>query len=227
MWTTGHRSYHHGVPDDEAPDDHDVPPIAPVPPRLLAAGAWPPFGPGGPRRCSFCNRREDVVQHLVRSRDAEICEDCLDLARGAIAAASPDQKSLRIRFRPSLPQDRDAAEEEIERVFETAIGGDTGEDERLQLIEDSSNLRASLQEVAQRLPRGQRPDTFVDHVRFLSEDEAEVHFVIVYPGPSAPRFPQSGYAVVSDGRWKVARETWCRLVAQIGVRCPPPQDAAY
>ncbi len=184
MWTTGHRSYHHGVPDDEAPDDHDVPPIAPVPPRLLAAGAWPPFGPGGPRRCSFCNRREDVVQHLVRSRDAEICEDCLDLARGAIAAASPDQKSLRIR-------------------------------------------RASLQEVAQRLPRGQRPDTFVDHVRFLSEDEAEVHFVIVYPGPSAPRFPQSGYAVVSDGRWKVARETWCRLVAQIGVRCPPPQDAAY
>ena len=74
--------------------------------------------------------------------------------------------------------------------------------ERLELIEGSSNLRSALREIRERLPRPQRADTFVEHVRFLSEDEVEVRFVLVYPGGiSAPRFPQTGHAVLRTGRW--------------------------
>jgi hypothetical protein len=163
------------------------------------------------------------VRHLVRSRDANICDDCVKLAADVIASAPPGGTSLRIRSRPPAPRDRDAAEQEIELVFETAIGGDATDDVRLELIEGSSNLRPALQQVRERLPTSQRADTFVEHVRFLSEDEAEVHFVLVYPGGvPVPRFPSTGHAVRTAGRWKVARETWCRLVGTIGIPCPPP-----
>ena len=93
----------------------------------------------------------------------------------------------------------------------------------MELIEGGSNVRPTLELIRRRLPPDQRADTYVEYVRMLSADEAEVHFVLVYPGGvAAPRFPFAGHAVVSDGRWKVARETWCRLIGSIGIPCPPP-----
>jgi ClpX C4-type zinc finger len=212
------------VPDDEGDDQDPFNGLQAGRAQLFAGGPWPPFGAGGPRRCSFCGRREDSVRHLVRARDAYICDECVELAGEAIAAAPPDRVSLTIRRRRAARPDREAAEAEIERVFETAIGGDTSDGERMRLIEGGSNLGPTLQLVRQRLPRDQRPDTYVEYVRIISEDEAEVHFVLVYPGgiPAPPRFPFTGHAVRSDGRWKVARETWCRLIGSIGIPCPPP-----
>jgi hypothetical protein len=210
------------VSDDES-DDQDPFPPPEARAQLLTTGSWSPFGAGGPRRCSFCGRREDSLRHLVRSRDAYICDECVDLAAEAIAAAPRDLKSLRIRRPSPARSDRGADEEEIERVFETAIGGETSDDERMDLIEGGSNLGPTLELIRQRLPRDQRADTYVEYVRMLSEDEAEVHFVLVYPGgPTAPRFPFGGHAVLSDGQWKVSRETWCRLIGSIGIPCPPP-----
>jgi hypothetical protein len=212
------------MPDDEH-DDQDPIPAPPVgPAQLLTSGSWSPFGSGGPRRCSFCGRRETSVRHLVRSRDACICDACVALVAEAIADAAPHTKSVRIRRRRPATADRDV-EEEIEHVFETAIGGDTPDDERMELIEGGSNLRPTLRLIRDRLRPDQRADAYVEYVRILSEDEAEVHFVLVYPGGvSAPRFPFTGHAVQSDGRWKVARETWCRLVGTIGIPCPPPPE---
>ena len=159
----------------------------------------------------------------MRSRDAYICDACVDLAAKAIAASPPDAKSLRIRRPAPARSDRGAAEDEIERVFETAIGGDTPDDERMELIEGGSNLGPTLELIRRRLPPDQRADSYVEYVRVLSEDEAEVHFVLVYPGGiSAPRFPFTGHAVLIDGQWKIARETWCRLIGSIGIPCPPP-----
>jgi ClpX C4-type zinc finger len=211
------------VPDDESADPDPFSGLPSDRVQLQTAGAWQPFGAGGSRRCSFCGRREDSVQHLVRSRDAYICDECVDRAAEAIAAAPPDLKSLRIRRPSPTRSDRGAAEEEIERVFETAIGGETSDDERMDLIEGGSNLGPTLELIRQRLPRDQRADTYVESVRMLSEDEAEVHFVLVYPGgPTAPRFPFGGHAVLSEDRWKVSRDTWCRLIGTIGIPCPPP-----
>jgi ClpX C4-type zinc finger len=211
------------VPDDESEEQDPFSGNPPGRMQLLTPGSWPPFGAGGPRRCSFCRRREASVRYLVRARDAYICDGCVDLAAEAIATAPPDAKSLTIRRPVPGRADRGGAEEEIERVFELAIGGDTSDDERMELIEGGSNLRPTLELIRQRLPPDQRADTYVEYVRMLSDDEAEVHFVLVYPGGvSAPRFPFAGHAVLSDGGWKVARETWCRLIGTIGIPCPPP-----
>jgi ClpX C4-type zinc finger len=211
------------VPEDESADQDPFSGLPPGRAQLLSSGSWSPFGAGGPRRCSFCGRREASVRHLVRSRDAYICDECVDLAAEAIAAAPPDAKSLRIGRSGPARSNRDAAEEEIERVFETAIGGDTSDDARMELIEGGSNLGPTLELIRERLPPDQRADSYVEYVRLLSGDEAEVHFVLVYPGgPTAPRFPFAGHAVLSGGQWKVARETWCRLIGSIGIPCPPP-----
>jgi len=211
------------VPEDESAEQGPSSRLPSDGLQLRTAGAWPPFVGGGQRRCSFCGRREGSARHLVRSRDAYICDECVDLAAEAIAAAPPDAKSLRIRRPAPARSDPGATEEEIERVFETAIGGDTSDDERMELIEGGSNLGTTLELIRQRLPPDQRADSYVEYVRMLSEDEAEVHFVLVYPGgPTAPRFPFAGHAVLSDGHWKVSRETWCRLIGTIGIPCPPP-----
>jgi ClpX C4-type zinc finger len=155
------------VSDDESDDQVPFSGLPSDRVQLRTAGAWQPFVGGGQRRCSFCGRREDSLRYLVRSRDAYICDECVDRAAEAIAAAPPDLKSLRIRRPSPARSGRGAAEEEIERAFETAIGGETSDDERMDLIEGGSNLGPTLETIRQRLPRDQRADTYVESVRFL------------------------------------------------------------
>jgi ClpX C4-type zinc finger len=184
------------------------------------------FGRSGsePRRCSFCGRREDAVQHLVRVRGAYICDLCVAQAHEAIASAPPGQRLLRIRPTPGRVIDRDAAEEAIERAFETAFSSEIPIAERCQAIERGTNLAATMEEVRARYAPAQNVDVSVDYVRFVSEDEAEVHFALLLSqlGPSG--LTQTGHAVLVEGEWKVSRDTWCRLVSMAGVQCPPPED---
>jgi ClpX C4-type zinc finger len=188
---------------------------------------------GGPRRCWFCGRREASVRHLVRAREALICESCVAQAHQALAEASPDQKLVRIKPRPGRPADRDAAEAAIEEAFETVFGPDVAIDARCAAVEGGANLASTMQETQDRFGGRLGVDVSVDHVRFLGDDEAEVSFVIILPGSVGPmpgmggyptRIPNLGYAVLVDGTWKVARETYCGQVQRIGVQCPPPPD---
>ena len=47
------------------------------------------------------------------------------------------------------------------------------------------------------------PDIWVDAVRFISKDEAEVHWSPTLVGGG--RMPMHGFAVLDDGVWKVSR----------------------
>jgi hypothetical protein len=197
--------------------------------RIVAAPAtamsWSPFGRGGPRRCSFCGRRESSVEHLVHSRGAYICERCVAQAREAIAAHG-EQRLVRIKPRPDVPPDRSAAEDAIERAFETVFNPDTTVAERCAAIESGANLGPAMQQIRQRISASHSMDVSVEYIRFLDADEAEVHFVMVFPGGSPiPRLAETGHAVLTDDGWKVSRETWCGLVGRIGVQCPPPPPA--
>jgi hypothetical protein len=80
-----------------------------------------------------------------------------------------------------------------------------------------------MQQVNDRYP-ARDVDVSVDYVRFLGEDEAEVHFVLHLSqfGPSG--MARVGHAVLVGGEWKVSRDTWCELVGMAGVECPPPED---
>ena len=182
-------------------------------------------GSEGRTRCSFCGRREEAVDHLVRARGgAYICDRCVAQAREAIASAEPNQRLLRFRPAPGGVIDRDRAEEAVEEAFETVFSAERSVAERCAAIERGANLTSSMQEVSDRYGPARDLDVAVDYVRFLSEDEAEVHFVLLLSqfGPSG--LARTGHAVRVGDEWKVARDTWCGLVSMVGVQCPPPED---
>jgi hypothetical protein len=185
-----------------------------------------PFG-GQDRqtRCSFCGRREESVAHLVRARGAAyICERCVAQAQEAIASAAPDQRRLRIRPRPARIPDRDEAERAVERAFETVFNAGVPATERCAAIEGGANLAATIDEIRDRHGAARDLDVAVDYVRFLGEDEAEVHFVLLSAQLGRSGLPRTGHALRVGDEWKVARETWCGIVGMVGVRCPPRED---
>jgi hypothetical protein len=175
------------------------------------------------KRCSFCGRRDEVVEHLVRARGATyICDRCVAQAQEAIAAAPAGDKMLRIRPTPGQVADRDNAELAIEEAFETLFNPDLSFTERCTAIAGGHNLAPVMQDLNDRYPsRG--VDVSVDYIRFVSEDEAEVHFVLF-----VSQFPSglqcTGHAVLVDYNWKVTRNTWCDLARMAGIECPPPED---
>ena len=186
----------------------------------------PAFGGGPPnrKRCSFCGRRDEVVEHLVRARGATyICDRCVAQAHEAIVAAPVGDKVLRIRPTSGDVADRDSAELAIERVFETLFNPDLTFPERCAAIAGGANLTTAMQDLNDRYPsRG--IDVSVDYIRFVSEDEAEVHFVLFVSQFAPSGMARTGHAVLVGDDWKVARDTWCDLARMGGVECPPPEE---
>jgi hypothetical protein len=182
------------------------------------------FGMGGgtTRRCSFCDRRANAVAKLVQARGTYICDSCVRLAAAAIDDPADTGRVVRIRPRPVLGIDRDRAEAEIERAFETVLGGDAPDPERCLAIESGENLLETMRQVHARVPVRNQVDCTVDSVRFVDDSEAEVNFVILMPGARPGQgMPSKGYAVRQDGTWKMSRETYAELVSRLGISIPP------
>ena len=134
---------------------------------------------------------------------------------------------VRIRPRPARSHDRDAAETAIEEAFETVYTSDQPDDVRCAAIEGGANLAGTMREARharQRFRGTPEMDVVIDHIRFVSEDEAEVSFVLIFPGGPLPRLPTTGHGVLIEGTWKVARQTYSELVRTLGVQCPPAPD---
>lgn len=187
-------------------------------------GSFATGGDNTTRRCSFCDRREDVVATLVRARGTYICDGCVRLAAAAIDDRTKSEKLVRIRPRPRLSIDRDSAEEEIERAFETVLGGDAPDQERCRAIESGENLLETMRQVHERVPTRNQVDASIDSVRFIDDSEAEVNFVLMLPGPRqhpGMHMPTKGYSVLQDGAWKMSRETYAELVSRLGIVIPP------
>jgi hypothetical protein len=186
------------------------------------------FGGGGGearRRCSFCGRRDEAVEHLVRARGVFICDRCVAQAHDAVTSAPPDQKLLRIRPPAGRIVDRDAAEVAVEQAFETVYGGpETPVEERCRAIEHGENLGPAMEEARRRNPGTQILDVAVNYVRFLSEDEAEVQFTLWVSTFGASGLQQTGHAVKVGEDWKVSRDTTCGFLRMAGVECPPPEE---
>ena len=164
----------------------------------------------------------------MRARGAHICDRCVALAHEAIASAEPGRRLLRIRPAAARLADRDAAEEAVERAFETVFSSEGSVAERCAAIEGGANLVDTMQALHERHAAARGVDVSVEYVRFLGEDEAEVHFVLFLAPYGASGLGRTGHAVLvggERGEWKVSRDMWCGLVAMVGVECPPPEPA--
>jgi hypothetical protein len=121
------------------------------------------------------------------------------------------------------PDDQDAARAAIERAF--AEHGTQSEDGRsLPFVEKGEDLGPTVRAAAERRPdlatEGSRPTTSVDEVIFVDATHAAVWFSISM-GSVTPLRNHRGDAVAVDGEWKMARSTFCGLMAMAGVQCPP------
>jgi hypothetical protein len=126
------------------------------------------------------------------------------------------------------PEDEESAREQVTSAFAAML--DVDEDGSIAAIDGGSNLGASLAEAAQR--HNIEPDTSartveIDAVRFINDHEARVAYSVVLTGrfSGTPLLRgRPGRAVLIDGAWKVARDTFCAFMQTAGVECPPRED---
>jgi hypothetical protein len=171
--------------------------------------------------CSFCGRDLwDVDHHLAGDR-ATICPECLVAGQRAIeqAASAPESTLGPVHLPPRVsgpePAETDAGSA-VALAITTLFDDSATLQARADALEDGDTLAPLLDEARARRPV---PTTQVRvlRVRFLDEHRARVRFAFVF-GNS--QFPVDGVAVKAGDRWRVSRETFCRVMAMAGVRCP-------
>jgi hypothetical protein len=197
---------------------------APAPAGVSRARPTSPYGsPVAERRCSFCLRSEEFVGRMVRGPSALICDECLARAGTLVAEAGEDDpKLLRLRLsvRPTI--ELGDAMELVELAFEIVFGSGASVDARLALIEDSGDLRDVVERLVALGRSTGDPDVWVDNVRFISSDEAEVHWSPELP--AGGRIPMHGFAVLDAGTWKVTRVSYQQIASLAGLPFPPPAE---
>jgi hypothetical protein len=122
------------------------------------------------------------------------------------------------------PSDREGAERAIREAFKTVYSSDRSDEARLAAIEGSARLGPTMEQARQARQRFRgttKMDIAVERIRFIAENRAEVSFLLVFPVEPLSRLANNGTAILIDGKWKVARETYCNLVQSLGVDCPP------
>jgi hypothetical protein len=208
------------------------------PPGSTVEGAVSPIEPhptGGPRlvRCSFCGRLPPEAGRLMAGIDAFICEACADQCRSAFQRLGGGQQthSMSPLFatggEPTLtgppPENEAEARRSVEAAFSTMY--DRSQDgAAVPAVEGGANLGPALDEAGRwaRARGGFGPATVsVDRISFLNATEAAVWFSLDSGGRTVYRY-RRGRAVRTEQGWKVSRETFCGLLAGIGVSCPPP-----
>ncbi len=137
---------------------------------------------------------------------------------------SSSEARPRVQRDSSGPSDRDRAERAIREAFKTVYSSDRSDEERLAAIEGGAGLGPTMEQARQARQRFRgttKMDIAVERIRFLAENRAEVFFLLVFPVEPLSRLANSGTAILIDGQWKVARQTYCNLVQSLGVDCPP------
>jgi len=124
------------------------------------------------------------------------------------------------------PPDEEAARAAVEDAFANMMVAD--ETGNVRAVDGGSNLGRCLDEARDRhrvMVNDNAPGATVqaDIVRFVNDHEARVLFTIRVGAPLNQTFGgRIGRAVLVDGEWKVARETFCEFMGFAGVQCPPP-----
>jgi hypothetical protein len=116
------------------------------------------------------------------------------------------------------PADLPAAAAAIGEAFASFA---TPDGDSLPFVEAGHGLAASVVEAASRHP-GVEATMDVRRIKFLAADRAVVVYAIVTPDGQSLLSDSIGEAVLSEGRWRVARNTFAGLMRLAGVTVPPP-----
>jgi hypothetical protein len=128
------------------------------------------------------------------------------------------------------PADLESARAGVIEAFRDAYTGGTPQTVRNDAIQRGAELeplsrRASARAELFGYTADQLAGTSIDvtDIRFIDATHAVVRFTLSIPGHGVTIADGVGYAVFSDGRWKVSLRTACDLlsVAGLGTTCPP------
>jgi hypothetical protein len=128
------------------------------------------------------------------------------------------------------PTNVDAAIADISQAFHSAFDGGVPAREKADAIQDGASIESLAQESRQNAMRfGYTPEQLAGTsinlfgTRFIDATHAIVQFSITIPGHGEILKDRIGYAVLVDGRWKVALRTECDLLSLngLGRQCPP------
>jgi hypothetical protein len=136
--------------------------------------------------------------------------------------------AIDLRNAPALPPpgprpaDPDTARHEIRAAFSAALDSTDPSPDPLSAIQDGPALAGAREQARTNHPEPSATMRLaLGDIVFIDEVRAAVHFQLSWTG--AMTFgPQLGYAVLERGRWRVARDTYCRVLGWAGVSCPPP-----
>jgi hypothetical protein len=125
------------------------------------------------------------------------------------------------------PDDEEAAQLAIKDAYAGMLTGDGNGN--VDAVERGAGLGACLGEAARRhgIPEGEPGDgatVTADFIRFVNDHEARISFTVVVGAPRNMNLGNRiGRAVLVEGVWKVARETFCEFMQMAGVECPPTE----
>ncbi|MGB3736447.1 MAG: hypothetical protein WA964_15920, partial [Ilumatobacter sp.] len=149
---------------------------------------------------------------------------------GDLDTADVDQiwQAIRNRMRPGLlehhiatgepPLDVGGAETDIRAAFAGLTEEDDGS---LPNVEAGHELASTVRRAADRFAGGGAAIEVRD-IKFLTGERAAVVFAILTDGKQVLLGNTVGEAVLTDGRWRVARSTFAQLMRMAGVETPPP-----
>ncbi|HEX4530344.1 MAG TPA: hypothetical protein VIA11_13155 [Acidimicrobiia bacterium] len=156
--------------------------------------------------------------------------------RAAVNAALDDGAPRAASAAPGFePANVEAANAEIEQAFHSAFDGGVDPRQRADAIQNAASIESLTQSATQNAARfGYTAEqlagttTSVLATRFIDSTHAIVQFSITIPGHGEILRDRVGYAVLVDGRWKVALRTECDLLSLdgLGAQCPPAPATA-
>jgi hypothetical protein len=180
--------------------------------------------------CSFCGLSPPESGQLVSGNNAFICENCVHRWSMQLGPHSTSVRHTWVSrassdFPPTgaEPEGADAARTEIRAAF--AASTTTSDDgQALPYVEKGDDLGPSLAAASERgrgvVPEGETAVTSADEIHFYDGQRALVWFSIS-AGNRTLLGRHRGEAVLVDGEWKMARATFCGIMAMAGIACPP------
>jgi hypothetical protein len=179
--------------------------------------------------CSFCGRGSPESGQLISGVDAFICEHCirewsarLGRTKTTLATSWVSQRHDAVVAGPP-PENAEASAADIRAAF--AGSGTESESEdgvSVHTVEGGETLGPVLVAAKEQhrgiAPQGATVVTSVDEIVFTDPGHPAVWFSIAVNGTTMLS-RRRGEAVVVDGVWKVARSTFCELMALAGVQC--------
>ena len=124
------------------------------------------------------------------------------------------------------PEGAEEARAEIRAAF-VASTTTSDDGQALPYVEKGDNLGPTLAAANERgrivVPEGQVATTSADEIHFYDAQRALVWFSIATDHRTLLS-RHRGEAVLVDGGWKMARSTFCEIMALAGIVCPPEPD---